>query len=81
MLNDTDIGAQFRHKKTGSLYLLVGFAKLEKDESQQVIYRTWYGAGRPTHWVRPIGEFDQKFERTQEEGYRITERVLKHSEP
>ena len=79
-LSSEDIGGQFRHKKSGNLYMLIGFGRLEKDESVQAIYRQWYGAGIPDIWIRPVKEFASKFDKVPMEGQRLTEQILRRSE-
>ena len=79
-LTGKDIGGQFRHKKTGHLYILVGFARLESDLSYQAIYRLWTGNGPLDFWVRPVKEFADRFEKVSLSGSRLTEQILQQSE-
>lgn len=49
-----------RHKKTRGIYTIIGYGKIEKDQTPVAIYEQLYEG---SIWVRPISEFeDGRFE-------------------
>ena len=48
-------GDQVIHVKSGGMYVVECYAKIESDLSDVVVYREMHGS---KHWVRPAAEFE-----------------------
>ena len=56
-----EVEAVYLHKKSGVKYRVLSLAYMENDDSSVVVYQSLLFGGKI--WVRPMMEFDDKFER------------------